>query len=57
MSRAEWLRDLASAECELGEAKTVQKVRAIQIQIRQIKHYLTCCEVKKNESSFDSDGW
>ena len=40
MSRDEWLRDLAAAERELSEAKTVQKVRAIQIRIRQIKHYI-----------------
>ena len=40
MSRGEWLRDLAAAERELSEAKTVQKVRAIQVRIRQIKHYI-----------------
>ena len=29
MSRGEWLRDLAAAEHELAEAKTVMKIRAI----------------------------
>ena len=40
LSRSEWLRDLAAAERELSEAKTVQKVRAVQVRIRQIKHYV-----------------
>ena len=39
--RNEWLRDLASAERELKEAKTVQKIRAIQLRIKEIKHYLS----------------
>jgi len=30
LTHIEWLRDLAAAEEELMEAKTVQKVRAIQ---------------------------
>lgn len=40
MSRAEWIRDLEAAERELGEAKTVAKVRGIQQRIKQIKTYI-----------------
>ena len=40
MTRAEWLRDLDSAKRELGEAKTVAKVRGIQQRIKQIKNYI-----------------
>ena len=43
LSHVEWLRDLASAERELGEAKSVQKVKSIQVRIRQIKHYIEVC--------------
>jgi hypothetical protein len=41
MSADEWRRDLEAAERELKEAKTISKVRAIQIRIKQIKHYLS----------------
>lgn len=44
MSRSEWLRDLAAAERELGEAVTERQARAIQIRIKQIKHYLAQAE-------------
>lgn len=40
MSRAEWLRDLDSAERELGEANTVARVRGIQQRIKEIKIYI-----------------
>lgn len=41
MTADEWRRDLVAAERELVEAKTVNKIRAIQQRIKQIKHYLS----------------
>lgn len=40
----EWLRDLDAAEQELREAKTEKQIRAIQIRIKWIKHYITLTE-------------
>lgn len=41
LTAQEWRRDLEAAERELAEAKTISKIRAIQIRIKQIKHYLS----------------
>ena len=42
--RDEWLRDLAAAEQELRDAKTEKQIRAIQIRIKWIKHYIGLTE-------------